>query len=497
MRLALIVLVLAVQGIGVAQPCSPSGLTLVASGGRLGDGWSFSLAGPPGAGGYLGLDTGAGPAVSQVGPVCLDLSPALQLWPYTFDAQGAASWAGVLPASGTASGLELSLQAMAWSGAGVLLSEGRTKRLRSPAVLCRSSSPTGVACLDGNTGGIRWATVAQQGSVMKIVWLPALEVWVVATNLGEIGLFDPLSGQLVGAFVLTSPEVGVNLLTVCEAADGEDLIVVWAQIAGPGNTHVERLDVSTGQITSTTSLGQWHPLLYPKWAERDPASDVLWLRSGGEVRAVDTLAGAITMNLSFPTTFIAWEFAYGRLYLLGPQLAVIDRGTGAHVPGSPVAITGVQQPNQMLLGPGSAGDGLLVLAIGNGLTNVGGGFIEFDPLTLAVRQLQVTPWSPLSMVRDPGGLGWIVLERLNVPLGNAAQAVHWLDPATLTLSLISPVPTSTIRAMAPLPSDTLRVTWLKTTPTTMQVLDTSTSTPMLSGPLSVGGVDPFLFAADR
>lgn len=482
-----------------AQPCQGSGIVLSASGGRLGDGWSYVLAGAPGDAGWLGVDVGAGPVTTPIGTACLDFSPGLQLWPFTFDALGMASWSDTLPAMASASGIELTAQAAAASPAGVVtISNAVTKRVRSPAILAESNGPTGIVCLDGFTGGQRWRQVAQAGTVVSTAWLGQLDRFAAAANVGEVGLYDPLTGILTGGWVLAKPEIGANLLAAVAAEDGRDLILVWAPVVGPGNTYVQRLDTTTGGIVSTAALGMWSPPLNPKIVQQDPASPTLWLRSGPEVRAIDTVGGTVSLSLTFGNSFIAWVFGYGRLYLLNDPggIEVIDRSTGAAIPGSPFPLPALANNQRMALGPGSAGTGLMILASGNLFTGSGGGFAEFDPVTVTQRQSTTTTWSPLAMAPDPAGGGWIVLEAVPGPLSTNAQAVRWLDPTNLASTVISTLPTTTFSSIAPMPSDTLAKTWLKTAIATVRVLDTS-ATPVVGPSMTITGVDLYTYSADR
>src|SRR6185436_17074488 len=70
------------------SPCGPSGLSLMTTGGRLGDPFSLTLSGTPLVSGVLGFDLAPGPVTTPIGSICLGLSPALQTFPFTLSAAG-------------------------------------------------------------------------------------------------------------------------------------------------------------------------------------------------------------------------------------------------------------------------------------------------------------------------------------------------------------------------------------------------------------------------
>ena len=120
------------------QTCNSSGLTLTTTGGRLGDPFTVSLSGTPGISGVFAYDLAAGPVVvPPFGTVCLGLSPALQIWPFTLDSSGTAVFAGTLPAIPALDGTTFYLQAAAADStqpSGFALSNGKSVTTRSPKV---------------------------------------------------------------------------------------------------------------------------------------------------------------------------------------------------------------------------------------------------------------------------------------------------------------------------------------------------------------------------
>jgi len=77
--------------------CPPQGITLNASGGRLGDAWRVDVHGSPSVAGFCGLDLSPGPTPTPIGTVCLGLGPALQVLPFVADAAGHAVFGGLMP----------------------------------------------------------------------------------------------------------------------------------------------------------------------------------------------------------------------------------------------------------------------------------------------------------------------------------------------------------------------------------------------------------------
>src|SRR5688572_10155261 len=93
------VLVLALLSAALLGQCPSNGLVLTFSGERLGDPWGLSLYGTPGVSGLVGVDETGGPVLTPIGPICLGLTPNLQLLSFALDGTGQFSMGGLLPPS--------------------------------------------------------------------------------------------------------------------------------------------------------------------------------------------------------------------------------------------------------------------------------------------------------------------------------------------------------------------------------------------------------------
>ena len=138
----------AVLASAALSQCPSQGVTLSMTGHRLGDPAVLQIAELHFAPGLLGIDTASGPTMTSIGPICLGLTSALHITPFTFDATGHFQIAGTLPADPGFSGLALFMQAVAasrdrgqsgacleqWVGVHARVSEARHHRSRQQRV---------------------------------------------------------------------------------------------------------------------------------------------------------------------------------------------------------------------------------------------------------------------------------------------------------------------------------------------------------------------------
>ena len=77
--------------------CPAVGVTVDASGGRLGDTWRVNIDASPTVLGVLGLDFAPGPVPTPLGTICLGLTPGLLTAAFLTDPAGTATFTGLLP----------------------------------------------------------------------------------------------------------------------------------------------------------------------------------------------------------------------------------------------------------------------------------------------------------------------------------------------------------------------------------------------------------------
>ncbi|HZN39996.1 MAG TPA: hypothetical protein VFD82_14390 [Planctomycetota bacterium] len=122
--------------VALAQgPCPAVGVTVDASGGRLGDAWRVDIGASPTVLGVLGLDFAPGPIPTPIGTICLGLTPSLLTVAFLTDPAGTATFAGLLPPAPAFAGIDIYAAAITLDPAqpgGWGVSNGDSFRVREP-----------------------------------------------------------------------------------------------------------------------------------------------------------------------------------------------------------------------------------------------------------------------------------------------------------------------------------------------------------------------------
>lgn len=469
-----------------AQSCPGTGATLRADGGRLGDVYRIQVSGSPGAAGLLGIDTASGPTGTLFGAVCLGLSPALQLLPFTLDASGEFSVGGVAPPLAALSGLELSLQAGVtdvMAPGGVALSNGASLSLRSPLVFY---AEYGVSATTGNVTAYDllsrmevW-TASTPVDVWEIAYLPAVDRVAVLQWQGLLTILDAATGAITQQVQLPTGQGAA--LDVVPTPDGEHALV-----ALPG-TGIAKIDPLTGNFTVFSALGATK--LFPV-----PDTDLVYAIAYNRVVGVDHVTGtSLVPHFPHPSgeairdAVLADDrlIAFFQGTLPAPwgctDDAVWSLDVHTNLPNTPslVPLAGFCGGSSLHFGPGSAGPGVWALRVGDGA------LVEIDPVSLALRGTAQAPSAPVAfMTASAGGSGWL-LTRVGTTgpvLPHSPGEVMFLDAGTSTVTTAATLPGLALSTWAP-GSDSLREAWVHT-PTGVTVIPTDpigTPAPLIGTP---------------
>jgi hypothetical protein len=338
-------------------PCPSRGITLLASGGRLGDGWRVDMAGPASVPGLLGLDLAPGPVATPIGTVCLGLSPALQVLAIQFAGNGAANFGGVLPPNGSLAGITVHAAAIAFDPAqpsGFAFSNGASFTSRQPRfwfVNPGSSTPFGttpgaIAATNALTDDLVFAlplptAVRDAATIPERGWLALL------LADGTLAAFDGTTGSQVMNVALTG--VPAQAGEVFAVPGGNELLLLAYGTAPspfgggtPGSLHV----VSLPSGTVTTSLGLVSG--NPDAMIHAPFTTLVFVRTQLGVVPIDFAApfvyGAIPLSTNYGG-LVDWQVAGGVLYCLHAGQAPSPFGGS----GQPAAISAIDVVSLMVL----------------------------------------------------------------------------------------------------------------------------------------------------
>jgi hypothetical protein len=458
------VMLLAVSTSGFAQ-CAASGLSLSYQGERLGDPFAIKLIGTPGAPGLLGVDLASGPVVTSVGTVCLGLTPALQLLPFTVAPTGQATFAGVLPASSAFIGLSPFLQAGAIDPSqpgGIGLSNGANPTLRSPRIYFydRGSEVSGIpgawCAYDALTDAVTTQAYTLPYAIRDAIVVPSLG-WVA---------FLVANQSLYAAIHCFDANTGVPTLTIPLAAgaaphklgvSGDTLYVLRA---GPAGIDSYSLPSAIPGFSTTLSIfGAPQDVVIP------PGSSTAYLLKGGAyIYRVDLATGAQLptiplFNLNPPNEwllvghmiYLKWTF-HTFLFGGGPGLQALDTTTNLTLYPTPLAMPFTGTGQKFRYGPGQFGNALFMQ-----VTNPGGMLLaQIDPATLTPFNLLGPFGGPSEMVASAGGTEWLLTCDWPVgpfnPCSPMLRALH-VPSMAITTNLSLPV---TPQLLFSLPSATLR-----------------------------------------
>jgi hypothetical protein len=443
-----VVVLIAVSTVALAQ-CSANGLTLSHQGVRLGDPFSVTLSGTPGASGLLGVDVAPGTLSTPIGTVCLGLTPALQLLPFALDPAGHFALGGILPPQPGLIGLSAFLQAAAidpTQPSGSALSNSASLTLRSPRVFFIDKGSTGQpgswCSYDALTDTVLVGPVTLPGIVSDVVLVPSLGWIVFDINNGvtyTLHCYAAATGAQTASIPL--PWSGFRM-----ALDGNTLyFTVGAGIGQPGALASMSLPSGTPGLFTTLAPS---PSGYPPQAIIiPPGSGHAYLRFLDRVSAVNVATGVELppINVGGPGAIEEWLLEGTTLYTLvygslfgggGPVIDAIDTTTHLALHPTPVALPIPAPVTSLRYGPGQFGNTLFVQN-----QNLVPALFQLDPATLLpINQVSGIPAGENEMVLSPGGTEWLIRTCGGPPVFACSNS--WLlslQIPSMTVSIINPV----------------------------------------------------------
>jgi hypothetical protein len=468
-RLGIPTFVLVLTAAAAAQSCqTANGLYLATSGGRLGDPWFVGVNGNPGVSGYLGIDVAAGPSPTPIGPVCLGLTPNLQLVPFALPGSGSFSIGGVVPTTPALTGLTAFLQAAAVDPSqpgGYAVSNGSMVTLRPPRAFITywGGGGDGTYCVyDGLTDTLK-GPFTVPGMTLKAVMIPSLSWVAFLTSEGwssyhVLRCYDANTGASTLTQTIPAGGAGVAKLAV----EGTTLYVLergWFLGASmPGRLHSFSLPSCTLGFACALP-----PACDPDDLMILPGQGIAYVQLGTTVVPVNLVTGTLLPTVDFgiaaqgpvnaPFNGISeWVrvgtvvyclfqgivpgfFSTG-LTLSSPYLGSIDTLTHTALPSSPFPINPPYGVASLLrYGPGTNGNALFVWA-GNPLM-----LRQLDPATFAVTGSTSVPGNGIvDMALSSGGTEWLVVAS-NPP------SLHVMNPQTLAVTMVTPTPVYTLAVL--------------------------------------------------
>jgi hypothetical protein len=461
-----VLVVLALLSAAVLGQCPSNGLTLTFAGERLGDPWALNLYGAPGASGVLAVDDTGGPVLTPIGPVCLGLTPNLQLLDFQLDGTGQFGMGGLLPPSPSLINFTAFLQAAAPSPSipgGFAVSNGASLKLRPPRVFfihpgyaSPFGSTPGAFCGYDALGDVVFTPAIQlAGLVQDAIMIPALNWIAFLLGNGTVACYDAHTG----APTLTIPVATTPSYAAEIAVEGTTLYalhrgMVPSPFSGgtPGALTSYSLPTGTPGFTCNLSSGNPNGLLVL------PGTGAAYLRLGSNIVPVSLVSG-----IELPWIVLGgaageiseWVLGGTVLYCLlpgqsagifgspavPPEIAsintfthtVIHTATALNVPSGPATM--------IRYGPGTLGNpSLFVYVLNNPVP-----MLEVNPNTLAISQGIPMSTFMTEMVLSPGGTEWLLLEG-----AGASHSLHTMVPPTLALTQITPLlPPTTLLTSVP------------------------------------------------
>jgi hypothetical protein len=375
--------------IATAQSCPSVGVSVDASGGRLGDTWRVDIQASPTVIGVLGLDLAGGPIPTPLGTICLGLTPALVTGAFVTDPAGAAAFTGVLPPVSAFAGIDIYTAAVTIDPAqptGWGVSNGDSFKVREPRfwyVSLGTSTPFGttpgaIAATNVIADNVVYsqtlaAAVRDVATVTERGWLTVLEA------NGAFVAYDGVSPTPVLNTVLTGTAASAS--KILPLPGGNALLLLSYGTAPspfssgtPGSVHYVTLP--GGAVTSTPL-----PTGNPDAIIRVPGTSLVYLRIANGVIPFDYATAQVYPVIALASGFgglVDWQMAGSLLYVLHGGTAA-----GPFSSGQPAAISIIDTigqttlstnqltmtaPLQMLrAGPGSAGPALYVYGNAAGL----------------------------------------------------------------------------------------------------------------------------------
>lgn len=448
--------VAALSATGLAQCNSPNGLALTYQGSRLGDPFSLNLAGTPNVAGLLGVDVSPGPVLTPIGTVCLGLSPALQLTPFTLNGAGQFSLAGTLPLQPSLNGLSLYLQAGAvdpTQPGGTALSNGRGATFRAPRLFFVSYGTEsaiqpfapGVWCTyDPITDSSILGPVTLPGAVRDAVFVPSLGWLVFLCNNPATGASIDCYDAATGAPALSIPLVsgsGPYRLGLV----GTTLYLLKS--APPGGIDSYALPTGTPGISVSLSppTSAYEMII-------EPVSRTAYVHSANssagpkQIYVVNLVTGVQLPSIPGPslnnpdewlivgtTLYLKWQ-----LYNFFPAETAIQRiDTTTNVAfGPPVVLPGSGNGHALRYGPGSYGNTLFMTC-----ANYFPPLIEIHPQTLLpVNHVPGSLSYTAEMLLSSGGTEWLMVVCTSLPSFCTTAKLASLRVPSMTMTTLSALP---------------------------------------------------------
>jgi hypothetical protein len=435
--------------------CPGNGMVLTFSGDRLGDPWALDLYGSPGLSGLLGVDDTGGPVLTQFGPICLGLTPNLQLLDFTTDAAGHFGMGGLLPPSPSLIGFEAHLQAAAASASapgGLALSNGATAKLRPPRVFFFNPgypSPFGTVpgsfcAYDALSDVVFTPAIPLAAAVTDAIMIPALNWLAILLSNGTLVCYDANTvTPTLTLPLLLSPSYPSKL-----GVEGTTLYVLHYGTSPnpftsgtPGAVRAYSLPSGTPGFTCQLSSGNPDEMLVL------PGTGAAYLRAGSNVIPISLVSGTElpAIPLSSPSGAISeWVLGGTVLYCLmpgvsanpfggaaiPPALASIDTINHVALQPAPIQLGVPSGPATMLrYGPGTGGFSSLFVYCLNTATPM----LEVNPATLTINIALGTSTLVSDMQLSSGGTEWILL------VGGGTPSLQTMTPPTLALSQVTPL----------------------------------------------------------
>jgi hypothetical protein len=452
-----------------AGQCAGNGLTLTTMGGRLGDPFSITLSGTPGASGLLGFDLSPGPVLTPVGPVCLGLGAAFQFQPIALDGAGGFGISGIVSPNPAVSGLTVFLQAGVQDPnqpGGFALSNGASATLRSPRVylvnqgLVSSGNVTpgqwaAYDVLSGTTGPF----VQLTSYVIDVISIPALG-WIAFTLMdGTIRVFDGTSGvQVLNFPVAASPTYGHRL-----AVDGTTLIALeWGNPPSPATLRTFALP--SGAAGITTPIPSSSNILITA-----PGSGFVYVPIGPGILPIPLATGAGLQPIPVAGAGDAiWtrnaNILYALIYDVSGNAGLNAVDTSVNLPwlANPVPIpysAACCFDPFFRYGPGSTGPSLFVR---EGLTST---IREYSAQTFAATSGAIPlPGGLSSFELSNGGTEWLMVQSPcaagGCTGGGPPLTLHRMSPSTHTISAVGQFQAGQNPTLVPVRSATLTKAFL-------------------------------------
>ncbi|HZN39995.1 MAG TPA: hypothetical protein VFD82_14385 [Planctomycetota bacterium] len=426
--------------IATAQTCPSMGVSVDASGGRLGDAWRVDIQASPTVFGVLGLDFAPGPVPTPIGTICLGLTPSLLTVAFATDPSGAAAFTGLLPPVSAFAGIDIYAAAVTLDAAqptGWGVSNGDSLKVREPRFWYVSpgtttpfgTTPGAIAATDVIADNMVFSqtlssAVRDVATVSERGWLAVLQ-----TN-GALAAYDGSSPTPVLSMVLTGTAAGAGRILALPGGDALLLLsfgTAPSPFGGgtPGSVHHVTLP---GGVVTSTSL----PAGNPDAIIHVPGTSLVYLRVANGVIPFDYSSAQPFPLIALPSGFggfVDWQVSGGLLYVLhggqaaGPfsggqpaAISVIDAIGQTALSTNQLAMTA---PVQMLrAGLGSAGPALYVYG------NAAASLQEFAQVTVA--PVATIPLGPITAM-ELSSLGnfWFMLSSapaslIGLPVGTTS-----------------------------------------------------------------------------